>query len=119
MLSRPFLNFQRVPPWPAVAVVAVSVPLLQELLILGFELVLENDAMDVRALLPKALGFLEVRTVDLGVVLQLSRLLYAVVERLSLGPVSVPSARSEQIATLLGQRNGSRVAVKADGLDEP
>jgi hypothetical protein len=85
----------------------------------AFSSFFQDDAVDVCVHGVQAFGFFEVRAVDLGVVLQLSRLLDAVVERLSLGPVSVPSARFEQIATLLGQRNGSRVAVKADGLDEP
>ena len=51
--------------------------------------------MDVGVHVVQAFGSFEVRTVDLGVVLQLSRLLDAVVERLSLRPVTVQSVRFE------------------------
>ena len=75
VLARPALDLQRVAVGPAVAVVAVAVPLLQELLVLGLQLVLQDDAVDVCVHVVQAFGFFEVRTVDLGVVLQLSRLL--------------------------------------------
>ena len=83
---------QRVAIRPAVTVVAVAIPLLQELLILGLELVLQDDAVDVRALVAQPLGFLEIGAIDLGVVLQLPRLLDAVVERLAVRRVCVIAA---------------------------
>ena len=84
VLRRPGADLVELAIGSAVAVVAIAIPLLQELLILGLELVLQDDAVDVRALLVQALGFFEVGAVDLGVVLQLARLLDAVVERLSI-----------------------------------
>ena len=43
--------------WAAVTVALIAIPLLEKLLILGFELVLQQDAVDVRALVaqPKSL----------------------------------------------------------------
>lgn len=66
MFPRPFADLQRVTPWPPVAAVAITIGLLEELLILGLQLVFENDAMDVRAFLAQPVGFFEVRAVDLG-----------------------------------------------------
>lgn len=60
VLPCPVLNLQRVPVRPAIAVVAVAIALLQELLVLRFQLVLEDDAMDVRVDVVEALGFSEV-----------------------------------------------------------
>ena len=65
------------------------------------------------------LGFFEVGAVDLGVVLQLPRLLDAVVERLTIGRVLVATTGFEQVTSFLGQRDGGRVAVEADRFDEP
>ena len=58
----------------------------------------------------------DVGAIDLGVVLQLARLLDAVVERLAVGRVLVPAPRFEQVASLLGQRDDGRVAVETDRL---
>jgi hypothetical protein len=68
----------------SIAVVAIAIPLLEELLILGLELVLQDDAMDVGALVAQALGLLEISPVDLRVVFQLTWFLDAVMERLAL-----------------------------------
>jgi hypothetical protein len=50
VLSCPALDLQRVAVGPAIAVAPVAIPLLKKLLILGPELVLQHDAVDVRAL---------------------------------------------------------------------
>ena len=69
MLVRPGANLQRVAVESTVAVLAIAVPLLEELLILGLQLVVENDAADVGAFFAQAVGFLEVGAIDGGVVL--------------------------------------------------
>ena len=56
--------------------------LLQPLLVLALELVLEDDATDVRALLAKPLLVAQVGAIELGVVRQLARPADAGVERL-------------------------------------
>ena len=103
----------------AIAVIALAVPLLKEFLIVRLEFVLQDDAMDVRALVAQPLGLLEIRPVDFGIVLQLPRLLDAVVERLAVRRVGVTPAGFEQVTTLLGQRHSGRVPVKSNGLNEP
>jgi hypothetical protein len=103
---------------PAVTVAPVAIPLLEKFLILGLELVLQHYAVDVRALVAQPLGFLAIGTIDVRVVLQLPRPLDPVMEGLSIGRVCVTPSGFEQIATLLGQRDDTRVAVEANGLSE-
>ena len=74
--------------------------------------------MDVGVHLVEALGFFEVGAVDLGIVLQLARLLDAVVERLSIRRVLVATTRFEQVASFLGQRDCGCVTVETDRLHE-
>lgn len=92
VLVGPLANLVERPVGPPVRILAVAVPLLQKLLVLGLE-----------------------------VVLQLTRTLDAVVERLSvaLRPVALPPAGLEQIPALARQGDHSVVSVEADGLDEP
>ena len=66
---------------PAVGVAPAAIPLLQELLILGLEVVLEPDAPNLRPGLVKALCFVKVRAVERRVVFQLPWSLNSVVER--------------------------------------
>ena len=47
MLSRPILDLQRIAVGSPIAVVTIAIALLQELLILAFQVVLEDDAVDV------------------------------------------------------------------------
>jgi hypothetical protein len=79
--------------WSPVTVAPVTIPLLEKLLILGLELVLQHDAVDVRALVAQPLGFLEIGTIDVRVVLQLPRPLDPVMEGLSIGRVCVTPSR--------------------------
>ena len=69
VLPRPVLDLQRIAVRPAVAVVAVSIALLQELLILALQVVLEDDAVDVRAFVAQALGFLDVGAIEFRIML--------------------------------------------------
>lgn len=82
MVLRPRGNLFRRPIGSAGAVGPPSVPLLQEVLVLAFELVVEDDALDVSALVTNLRLDVAGRAVDLGVVGQLARLLEARVERL-------------------------------------
>jgi hypothetical protein len=82
MVLRPRGNLFRRPIGSAGAVGPPSVPVLQEVLVLAFELVVEDDALDASALVTNLRLEVAVRAVDLGVVGQLARLLEAGVERL-------------------------------------
>jgi hypothetical protein len=103
---------------PAVTVAPVAIPLLEKLLILGLEFVLQDDAVDVRALVAQPLAFFEIGAIDLGVVLQLPGLLDAVVKSLAVRRVGVTPAGFQQVATIFGQRDGGRVATEPNGLNE-
>jgi hypothetical protein len=82
VLTRPIDDLVQAAVWAAVAVVAVAIAVLEELLVLALEVILEDDAVDVSALVVQPLGFVRVSAIELGVVLQFSRLLNAVMKRL-------------------------------------
>jgi hypothetical protein len=103
---------------PAVAVVAVAVPFLEEFLVFALQVVLQHDAVDVRAFVAQPFGLLEVRAIELRVVLQLPRSLDAVVELLRVARVSTQPACFEQVAALVGQRDDGRITIEADGVHE-
>ena len=100
VLPRPILDLQRIAVRPAIAVVTIAIALLQELLVLALQIVLEDDAVDVRSVVAQAFGFIGIGTIKLRVVLQFSGLLDAVVERLALARVRVDAAGIEQVASL-------------------
>jgi hypothetical protein len=64
------------------------------------------------------LGLLEVRAVQLGVVLQLARTLHAERERLAVWRILVATVRLEQVTAFLGQRDHGGVAVDPVSLYE-
>ncbi len=119
VLPRPVLDLQRIAVRSAIAVVTIAIPFLQELLILAFQVVLEDDAVDVRPRVTETFGFLYVGAIKFRVMLQFAWLLDAVMERLALARVLVQAARFEQVASLLGQCDDSVVAVEADRLHQP
>ena len=104
---------------PAITVVAVAIASLQKLLVIVLELVLEDGAMHVRAFVSQPLGLFQIGARNLGVVLQLPRLLNAMVKRLAFRRVIVQASRLEQVAALFGQRDDCRVTIEADSLDGP
>ena len=67
VLARPVLDLVRGSIRPAVAVRAIPIALLEEALVVAFELLLENDTADLRALVSQARLFGPVRAVDLCV----------------------------------------------------
>ena len=93
VLHGPAMDLVRRSIGSAVAVGSTAIALLQELLVVALELVVEDDAPNHRALFAEALGVFQVRTVDLCVVGQLTRLPKARVEFLSdltdLRPVAI------------------------------
>jgi hypothetical protein len=118
VLSCPVLNLQRIAIGSAIAVVTIAVALLQELLILAFQVVLEDDAVDVRAFVTEAFGFLRVGAIEFRVMLQFARLRDVGIESLAVAGVIVHTPRFQQIAPLFCQRDDSVVAVESDGLHQ-
>jgi hypothetical protein len=119
VLSRPVLDLQWIAIGSPIAVVTIAIALLQELLRLAFQVVLEDDAVDVRAFVAEAIGFLRVGTREFRVMLQFARLRDAGIESLAFRRVIAQTPRFQQIATLLGQRDDGVVAVEANRLNPP
>jgi hypothetical protein len=118
VLPCPVLNLQRIAIGSAVAVVTIAIALLQKLLIFALQIVLEDDAVDVRAFVTEAFGFLGVAAIEFRVVLQFARLQDAGIESLALPRVIVQTPRFQQIAPLFDQRDDGVVAVEADRLNQ-
>jgi hypothetical protein len=95
VLPCPVLNLQRIAVGPAIAVVTIAIPFLKELLILAFQVVLEDDAVDIRPRVTKTIRFLHVGAIKFRVVLQFAWLLDAAMERLAFARVLVQAARFE------------------------
>ena len=118
-LPCPVLDLQRIAIGSAIAAVTIAVVLLQEPLILAFQVVLEDDAVDVRAFVTEAFGFLRVGAIEFRVMLQFAWLRDAGIERLAIAGVIVQTPRFQQFAPLSCQRDDGVVAVEADRLNQP
>jgi hypothetical protein len=116
---RPFPNLIGRAIGVAVVVVVVLVALVEPALVLALQLVVEDDAFDVRAALKETRLGLFVRPIDLKVVFQFALAPQARIERLVMVPIDVPMA-FEKAATRFGQRH-RLVAVPGHprGLDQP
>ena len=119
VLSRPLLDLEYRPIRLSIRIVSVSIAGLQELLILAFQVVLEDDAVDVRAFVTEVFGFLRVGAIEFRVMLQFARLRDAGIESLAVARVIVQTPRFQQIAPLFCQRDDGVVAVEADRLNQP
>jgi hypothetical protein len=125
---RPFLDLVRVAIGPTIAIVTVPITLVEPLLVLTLELVVELDALDMRAAVCQPLGFAKVRAKDLGVMFQLARFLEARVELLTMVALRVLAkvrrvvapVRLEHVPTFFRQHDGDvSTTIQALGSDEP
>ena len=73
VLDGPAMDLLRGSIGPAVAVRLAAIALLQELLVFAFQLVIQDDAADGRAVFAEPFRVLEVGAIDLRVVRQLAR----------------------------------------------
>jgi hypothetical protein len=120
VLARPVADLFLAAVRPSVAVRSIAVVVLQELLVLAFEVLLEDDASDleIRMLVSEARFLLAERRVEIRIVVDLAGAADAGVKRL-LGPaVALQGVRVEQIASLFGESQAAFVAAKFDGLDK-
>ena len=118
VFERPPRDLRLVAIGMAVVVIALTIALVQPPLIIAFELVVEDDALDARAAGAQPLRHVEVRLVDLRVVFDLARAFEASVERLAAfaGAVAV---LVEEIAAAIGQDDGDiATPVQPDGIDQ-
>jgi hypothetical protein len=77
----PLRDLSRVPIRPSIAVRSISVVLLQERLVIAFQLLLEHDPPNLGALVSKLLLGPLMRPIELGVVIELARPVHAHVDR--------------------------------------
>jgi hypothetical protein len=82
VLDGPAMDLVRRSIGPAVAGGSTAIALLQELLVIALELVVEDDAVDQRALFAEPLSLLQVRAIDLRVAGQFAGLAKARVKQL-------------------------------------
>ena len=121
VFARPVTDLVLVAVRSAVAVGAVAVGLLQELLVLALQVLLEDDAPDLEvAVLVSETGlFLAKRRVEVRVVVDLAGAADAGVERLRRLAVSLQRVRIEQVSPLRREGQSALVVAKVNGLDEP
>lgn len=121
MLARPVADLVLGAVRPTVAVGAVSVVLLQELLILAFQVPFQDDAVDGDAavLLAKPAFLLPIGGVQIRVVIDFALATDASVERLRRLIVPLDGVRIEKLAALLRERHAARIVTQIHRLDEP
>jgi hypothetical protein len=111
-----------VPFGDSAAIPATSVVLLEKALVLGLELLLEDDATNAGAALGELLRCPNVRRVDPGIVRKLAGLAHAGVEGLTTVAGVGSASAFEHGTSAFGQRHECRSRSAHDirhGLDEP
>ena len=115
VLARPFFNLASIPIRSSVAVGSSAIVLLEPLLIFPFELVVENDAMDLRPLAVQATFLPKIGTIQLGVVRQLTWSADASVEGLLATTITVAAMGFKQALTTVRQCHGAFAARQRHG----
>jgi hypothetical protein len=118
VLVRPALDLARVAIGAAVAVRSAAIMFLEPLLILAFELLVEDDAMDICALFVKTLCFAQVGAIQLRVVRQLARPVHAGVEGLVALAAVLAAVALQKAVTAFGERDGAIAAVQLHGFGQ-
>jgi phosphoglycerate dehydrogenase-like enzyme len=105
----------------AVAVGAVAVVLLQKLLVLELQVLLEDNAPDVKAavLVSEACLLLSVRRVKVRVVVDFAGPADAGVEGLRGLVLAIQRVRIKQVSTILRQDDSALIVTEVNGLDQP
>jgi hypothetical protein len=121
VLACPVADLVLVAVRPAVAVGTIAVVVLLELLVLALQVLLEDDATDLKVpMLVSPAGFLlAVRRVEIRIVVDLAGATDARVERLQRPVVPLQGVRSEQVPARFRECETALVVPKIDGLNEP
>jgi hypothetical protein len=102
-----------------VVVVVVFVPLVEPALVLAFQLMVEDDALDVGTAVQEAILGLFVGAINPEVVFKFTRARQASVEPLEVILVGVSMALEETASLLRENHRGIAIAGHARGLDQP
>ena len=117
MFARPLLDLARISIRPAVAVRAIAIALLQELLILPFELTLHDDVPHVRAAFAKLAGGVPIGVVDARVVRQLATV-HAVAVPVAALIVPVTSVHLQELAASIREHDAAVTLIERYGRDK-
>jgi hypothetical protein len=103
----------------SVGIGTAAVTLLQEALVLAFDLVIEDDPLNACLALLEALSGAKVGAIDLGVVNQLPRLIQPAIEPLThLVAAITPTMGLEDIAPAIAQHHGVRSSAERHGANQ-
>jgi hypothetical protein len=102
VLTRPAFDLAAIAIGSSIAVWSAAVPLLEPFLILALELVVEDDAPNLRALVAEPFLFSQVGAIELDVVRQLSRPAHAGAEALLPRIVAVAAVGFQEVVATLG-----------------
>jgi hypothetical protein len=121
VFSRPAANFLVWSVRSSIAVGPLAVVVLQELLILPFQVLSKHNAVDidVLVLLPKAGDFFAIRGIQVGVVIQFSCAADACVELLGPGLVALTAIGIEHVPALFREDDRLVAFSKRDGPNQP
>jgi hypothetical protein len=119
VLVRPFANLIRRSIRMAVVVVMVLVALVEPTLVLALQLVVEDDALDVRTAVQETVLGLFVRALDLEVVFEFAFAPEARVERLRVLVIVIAVTFKETAPVLRQAHRMVAVSGHARGLDQP
>jgi hypothetical protein len=117
--ERPSLDLACIPIRSPIAVGAIAVVSLQPLLILPLEVVLQDDAADLRALLAESLRREQISAIERGVVRQLPRATHACVELLASLVVAVSTMALEQAASAIRKGHHPLASVERHASHQP
>jgi hypothetical protein len=119
VLTRPAFNLVAIAIRSSIAVRPAAVPFLKPLLILAFELAVEDDAPNLRALVAEPFVLSQVGAIELDVVRQLTRPAHAGVEGLLPRIVAVAAMGFQEVVAMWGQRQDALTAVERDEPHQP
>jgi hypothetical protein len=114
VVACPVFDLARVAIRASVTVWPTSVPLLEPLLVLALELVVEDHAADVGALVAEPLLFSHVRAIELRIMREFARPVHACIEGLPPLTVAVAAMRLQQVVAPFRQGDGALAAVDRD-----
>ena len=119
VVTGPFFDLMRVPIRASVAVGSTAIVLLEKSLVLGLEVLLEDDAADLPTLFAETLLRAEVRAIERRVMGQLTRPADAGMECLMAGIADVAAVGVEQAASTRRQGDGALASVERHGPNQP
>ena len=120
VVLRPSADLVLVAVRPPVTLGPVAVVVLEEVLVVSFEVLFEDDTADLdgSVLLSETRVLFAIRGVQVSIVIEFARAIHARVERLGLTFVALSAIGVEQVATLVRENDRLIVFVERNGPDQ-